>query len=532
MKIRISIAPLHILGISLTAFFFGHPEIYRDIMFYDEGVYVVLTKALASGAGYVHESLPGSPLEGKYPPFFPLFLSAIWALFPNFPDNLVVMRLVVAAIGYLFLVVSFKYLTEIIRISALEAAGIIAMIAFHPVFIEYSFLIVSEIPYALLSMTTLYCYSRFLAANKTATLGLVFFLASLAALTRTVGFVLFAALAAHLLVTRRIKVCLVVALYAATLFFFWQVWVWHTHQGYVDYPREIAMNYVGYTDYLTHADWLGNLQNMLLINLIALVKNWAGLVFPWGERMIVAYIVLTLGLYFYCRQKLNNPSLADIYCFLSLVIIAFWPWPLSARFLLVSSPLLIAFCLIGIRKLTVKIAESHISGKTRQLLVTSISCAIVAAAVIHNVVSIENNRQIRLLSLPVYTELRDSLDWLRDNTSEQAVVVGNRDSAFYLFTGRKAVRASYPDPYKIWYASEPSAEFPETRTLKDWFKNIGACYFIQETSKVSGMSGIYNSKLLEAMKNRPDSSYLEIYTSPNRWVSVYKDTNCVKAMPQ
>ena len=117
MTIRRNLAPLYILGISLTAFFLGHPAIYRDIVFYDEGVYVVLAKALASGAGYVHDSLPGSPLEGKYPPVFPLFLSVIWVWSPNFPDNLVIMRLAVAAAGYLFLVVSFKYLTEVCHIS-------------------------------------------------------------------------------------------------------------------------------------------------------------------------------------------------------------------------------------------------------------------------------------------------------------------------------------------------------------------------------------------------------------------------------
>jgi len=55
---------------------------------YDDSVYFVTAKALATGHGYRVLSLPGEPYAVKYPPIYPLFLSLAWRIQPEFPQNL------------------------------------------------------------------------------------------------------------------------------------------------------------------------------------------------------------------------------------------------------------------------------------------------------------------------------------------------------------------------------------------------------------------------------------------------------------
>jgi hypothetical protein len=47
-------------------------------VFYDDGIYVDLAKALASGAGYHHLALPGTPAGVHYPPLYPVWL-VLWS---------------------------------------------------------------------------------------------------------------------------------------------------------------------------------------------------------------------------------------------------------------------------------------------------------------------------------------------------------------------------------------------------------------------------------------------------------------------
>ncbi|MBE0594738.1 MAG: DUF2029 domain-containing protein, partial [Gemmatimonadales bacterium] len=66
-------------------------------VFYDDGLYVALGKALAEGRGYVSLHLPGQPPAVHYPPLYPAALSVLWRLWPDFPVNVLLFRLFDAA---------------------------------------------------------------------------------------------------------------------------------------------------------------------------------------------------------------------------------------------------------------------------------------------------------------------------------------------------------------------------------------------------------------------------------------------------
>ena len=62
-------------------------------VFWDDAVYVITAKALALGDGYRYIHLPEAPSATHYPPLWPLLLSVVWRIAPNFPDNVVLMKL-------------------------------------------------------------------------------------------------------------------------------------------------------------------------------------------------------------------------------------------------------------------------------------------------------------------------------------------------------------------------------------------------------------------------------------------------------
>lgn len=62
--------------------------------FYDDGLYAILAKALATGQGYRFLNLPGAPAAVHYPPGYPLLLALFWKIGPEFPANLVWFKLV------------------------------------------------------------------------------------------------------------------------------------------------------------------------------------------------------------------------------------------------------------------------------------------------------------------------------------------------------------------------------------------------------------------------------------------------------
>jgi hypothetical protein len=72
---------------------------------HDDGIYLVTAKALAEGKGYHIISLPDEPRQTKYPIGFPFLLAVVWKLFPHFPENVPVLKLVPLASFFAWLAI-------------------------------------------------------------------------------------------------------------------------------------------------------------------------------------------------------------------------------------------------------------------------------------------------------------------------------------------------------------------------------------------------------------------------------------------
>jgi len=505
--------------------------INRELNFgYDEAAYLVTAKALASGEGYVQQSLPGSPAQVKYPPLVSGLLSLIWRVFPDFPDNLAIMRMLMLLAGVIFLAVSYRTLREGLALGQIEALSIVALVGFNPLFLSNTTLLSSDILYALLSVASLCFYSRFVSGNKAVHLGLALSFAAVAVLTRTVGIVLFGALVLHLVLRRRFQLSLVAAACAATIFLPWQIWSWATHQAYSGYPIEIAANYRGYFGHLAVTGSVENLPLMLMGNFFNLTRNWAHLLSPWASWDLAAVVVVwPVILHRLSRSIRREPLIIDVYCALYLLVILLWPWPHNSRFLLVVSPFLIYYVFDATKALINVIAKGwsdQTAHKAARFIVVVLAVSMLLHAFEYSLVrrSVKNDHEV------VKLEFYRMLDWIKHNTPRDAVVIGALDPVYYLLAKRKAVRISYPDPFAVYYMNKVADRFPQAGKLLEWFKEVKACYVIQDPMIGEPRQIYYYFSLIQALRAASPSSLKPVYLRGNGWFMVYKIADCPRSL--
>ena len=73
------------LAILYLAFAFSSP--FSLGFFGDDAVYAVTGKSLAEGRGYRILSIPGEPLQTKYPPLYPALLSLVFRAGAQIPGG-------------------------------------------------------------------------------------------------------------------------------------------------------------------------------------------------------------------------------------------------------------------------------------------------------------------------------------------------------------------------------------------------------------------------------------------------------------
>jgi hypothetical protein len=194
-------------------------------VFQDDGIYVVLGKALASGEGYRYLNLPGAPYATHYPPGYPLFLALLWKLSPQFPQNVAVFTFANAGFLALAAFAAFRFGRDRLGLSALGSAtagvaGTVSMPA-----LIFGVFVLSEPMFMALLMLLLVYAER--VADQADWRGALFvgLAGGALAMVRTAGMFVIPAFAL-VLVMRRKFVPAVLALAACALFIVpWHIWV-------------------------------------------------------------------------------------------------------------------------------------------------------------------------------------------------------------------------------------------------------------------------------------------------------------------
>jgi hypothetical protein len=319
--------------------------------FFDDGVYVVLGKALATGQGYRYLHLPGHPAAIHYPPAYPLLLAALWRIAPAFPGNVAVFQLANALLLVAAALGSYSFGRARLRLTVAWSAAIaIGGTVAIPMLAQTTMLISEPLFIALLMPTLLLSeratdddasHMHALAAGA---------LAGALGLVRTLGIAVIPASVAIATARRRPRTALWLGGTALAVLLPWQLWV-AAHSA--DLAPELRGAYGSYGSWLLDAVRRHGLafavgtanMNILALLRIPLVQMTPG--WPLWSKLVVlagAVLLFSVGV----RRFARAAPIAAAFYLLYLVAVLLWPFP-PYRFFWTLWPLTLMVLALGAR---------------------------------------------------------------------------------------------------------------------------------------------------------------------------------------
>jgi hypothetical protein len=354
-------------------------------VFFDDAVYLLVAKALAAGDGFVYPQLPGTPPAIHYPPLYPLLLSLVWRISPEFPANVVLFKLVnpllisCAAAGA---VVAAQRIFNVRPIIALGIvlAGTISV----PVHVLTTVVLSEPLFLALLFPALLAAE----AARREQGLGWAITAAALAGalvLTRTIGGVVVIATVMVFVFERRWRLTALYIAAVALLLAPWQMFVWKHSPGFTP---ELRGSYGPYLEWLVDGYKEGGWPLLRDVATKNIADTWSfvgAFVSPLmrgpvrGALTIIAGIFALWGL----LRGLVDPDrrLTVIALGGYLTLVAIWPYQVD-RFVWGVWPLLLMVAYAGARDLHSRLANNA-SPLARQV-VMALALVLVAGHTFYN----------------------------------------------------------------------------------------------------------------------------------------------------
>jgi hypothetical protein len=474
-----------------------HPTNFFGLL-EDDTFYFSSAKAIRAGHGYVVPSLPGAPAATKYPQLYSRLLSFVWRWNPSFPGNLTAAVGLTVCFGLAFLTLTFLFLRQPGRMRDWEALAITAFCALHPVFLLYSGSILTEIPFAALTMGCLFTADR--ATWPDSRLGwalLCGVLAGLSAETRIFGFALIAGIAIAALVRHARRQLLTFGASAGLLAIpvVWrQVFVHATLPANVRGHAGIGWTRVWTYDTSYVGFWRMSIPNphlffaMLVNNLkVLLYTPWDYLVTSfvpmWGEIALVVWAVVATIVVAAFVRHVRRSGWTPVCCVLPLYagIAVLWNYNAFSRFFLPFLPVLVAAYWSELKRLACMIRRAFTA---RRVLTDVVAGAVLTVAILagnsvivwdyfegssRSVLATASEGRAALL-----VSKRQAYDWISHSTEVNARIVAYEDAALYLYTGRQSMRpmvfttAEFLDPARLPSGVEHMADVARAINAEYW----------------------------------------------------------------
>ena len=464
-------------------------------VFHDDGIYLVTARALAEDQGYHIISLPQSPPQTKYPILFPFLLSLVWRLAPSFPDNLLLLRMVPLGATVAWLWLSWLLLRKC-GASGGAAAAVLLLTAVSPWVVFLGTALLSETLFAALLTGSLLLLTQ---AGKNSgptgrTCALAGLLAGASFLTRTVGIAVVASGLVWLLANRRRIGALAFGLSAALCVLPWVAWVL-ANSGTNAEAYYSASNY-GSWNVVFHYAWREKCI-VVVTNVIQLIAAPSPL---WGVDfrlwLLVPAALLAASASYGAWRTRMQPVTWFVITYVAIVIL--WVWP-PLRFLVAILPLWLWLVSVAIRRLPTAVA----AGIVATLLATS-------SATLFS--SVAQSRSVGLMwfeaeSAEDWHRLSNLFEWIRRATPSDSILVGNLDPTYFLYTGRKAVRAFDADPYVLFYSGQRTKARPlgSVTDLRGRLLTARADYCVLSPARGFGESPYFHRLLDELHRDEPTS---------------------------
>jgi hypothetical protein len=430
--------------------------------FGDDATYAVTAKSLAEGRGYRILSIPGEPLQTKYPPLYPGLLSLVIRSLPDRSGGADLLGdfhwlLVPGALaGAGALLLSALYWHRILGASRPLTVAVAALAALSPAWLGFTRVAMSELPYALLSTAALLCLDGREPRDRRGTARLLLGAALVggAVLTRSIGVSLaVAAVAAPLLRRRWWDALLVAAVILACVAPWWSFQASAAHEngalggaflvkyelGYSgwlpDGPRE-ALRVAG-QNLLRLCFGLGYFQLALPVGFVraAIAEGGARLVL----LHVLCYGALLLGMLGFWLSARRGIRTLHLYAAAYAGIILLWTFA-PHRFLVPWTPFLIFFAASGLRSAL----------RARWPAWIAYAAVLALFLVEDGRLARSTERDYFAREVPIdWTELRDVERFLREHTQPDEVIASAHPERFFLTTGRRG--------HYFWPMNDPVA---------------------------------------------------------------------------
>jgi hypothetical protein len=422
-------------------------------VYHDDGIYLVSAKALAEGRGYRIISLPGDPRQTKYPPLFPLILSCVWRITPAFPANIPWLK-VVPTVFFFGWAAATHSLLGMIGAGKPWARWIVITTIASPAWLYFGTSLMTEAPFAFLATLGLMALIRASRDDESRLLWPIAagLLCAAAFLTRTIGFTLIGAGILTLGVSRKWRSTAIFAAIAGFAMAAWLVWALPS-AGSPD-PYYSASNYESW--HVFSKRFSGHAFEIMIVNALwiaAAPLPMIGAPAHWAAFLGLApfHVFAFLGM-----RRTQNALALKLWLALYTGLVLLWVSP-PMRFLLPFLPVWLYF-----------VAQGMIhAGPRGQVAFACVILGMLGCATAGSIVKTMRGRTHECVgTFYEWKPLVSVLERLSRDEPKDAVFSGNLDPLYYLFTGRKSIRAFEADPYLLHYAQrgEPlgsRAEFME-----------------------------------------------------------------------
>jgi hypothetical protein len=413
-------------------------------VFQDDGIYVVLAKALATGRGYRYLNIPGAPYGTHYPPAYPAFLALLWKLSPTFPANVALFTFTNAF--FLAIAASGAHYFGRVRLrlgNAAAAVVALATVACVPA-LMFGVFVLSEPMFMALLFPVLLLAERAGDTGRSRDALIAGVAGGAFAMVRTMGQFVLPALVLVLVARRRWRSAAATVAGGAAFLLPWHVWV-------AAHAREIPPVLVG--KYGPYSQWLGEgvRANGLGFVIGVVIKNLQSLVgTAWtmfsGSRfdaappsLIVSAAValsllalLTLGA---LRVRRDAPvTLGFVGMYIALVIL--WPFE-PTRFLWALLPLFGLIITAAVRVIW-EWRPAPASARVVRLGAIATTIVLVAGYATYNVRGVAQRTWDRA---PRENTARATpfVEWVRRFSNDGDVLATDDDALLHLYTGRPTV---------------------------------------------------------------------------------------------
>jgi hypothetical protein len=487
-------------------FFWSNRDVPHFGFLLDDALYHTVGKSLASGGGHRIESLPGAPAQTKYPPLYPLILSAVWRAAPDFPAHLS-WALAVNAAAFLVYCALLPLLFRGLGIAAPWDVFLTAAVALNPPAIFYASSLMSETVAA--PLLTLLLIT---APSRPALAGL---LAGASVLVRSASIILLASAPFWYSVRRQWKSA---ALFLAASLPCTAAWIlWSSaHRASAVSPE--LRYYVDYFGYLASSFDLSALPRVVNANFGTLVTSIGGLLwFDATDSPTATYaktVLTLLAVAGICKPALRS-HVFTVFAFSYVAVLLPWNFSPNERFLLPLLPLLLAGLFTSMREIVGSMMALFRKPGVANQAFAAVALAAVGSSGLYWLSAqleaahgylpalLQRERERRALELPAYA-------WVRANLPAGAAAIAYQESRFYLFTGRRAI--GMPLPSRLGYSHDRPAIAAYFAGAAETARANGVRYlYVTPWDFELDLGGPERNSRVDALRNDP--AWREIYSA-------------------